>query len=159
MSVVCKICKNPLRQDIDGALVAGGSVRRVAARFRLPKSSLHDHMTNCLKTLLADRAVLRDQRHGDKLLDKLEELLTESSDIVRRAKRDGNDVLVLRAISESRDTLRMIGEFTGVKAEPPPRVQTNYQIIFQNGRPIMQKVDESEAIELPALAGPKDTVQ
>jgi hypothetical protein len=152
----CRICANKERSAIDERLVAGRGVREVAAEFGFSKSSVHRHRTNCLKRLLtkADSSQSRELRRADQLLGKLDKLLKEALSVARRAKRGGDDALLLKALNEARDTVRLMGEFTGAKVEPAPKTQTNYVIVFEGGRPVMKKA-EGEIIEARALPSPE----
>lgn len=147
MQVGCSICANDTRRRaIDDALIAGRSVRAIEAEFGVPKSTVHLHKARCLKALIVKTAEERNQGRGNELLDKLDGLLKKAMDVVKRAEKGGNDALVLKALNEARDTVRLIGDFTGARPEPPPRV--SYEIIFQAGRPVAR---QAEVIEIPAL--------
>lgn len=153
MAMTCTVCRHSDRQAIDSALLSGASVRHVAAQFGLKKSTVGEHRLRCMGGSVT-RAVQehkeREQVHlGDQLLHKLDGLLNEALAVARRAKRRRDDALLLKALSEARDTVRLMGDFTGVKPEPPPRV--SYQIVFEAGRPVARpaEVIDVSVSELP----------
>lgn len=54
MARTCTICSNPQLQEIDQALVAGGSIRDIAGRFGISRSALDRHKRDHLARFLAE---------------------------------------------------------------------------------------------------------
>jgi hypothetical protein len=144
--MACSICGNPeRRRAVDDGLLAGKGVRQIGTELGIPKSTVHNHKSRCVKPLLA-KAAIDAGRTGNDLLKKLDNLLKEALDVAKRAKAKGNDTLLLKALNEARDTVRLMGDFTGAKPEPPTRI--SYQIVFEAGRPVAKPAD---VIDVPAL--------
>lgn len=125
----CSICQRPDHEQIDAEIVAGRSVRAVAAAFGVPKSTIGLHKTRCLVATLAEAAA---RRHGDELLDQLDFLVETSLGVVARAEARKKDALLLKAVSATCDVLKLKASLTGMKPEPAPRV--SYSIVFDGGR-------------------------
>jgi hypothetical protein len=53
---ICSICQNPNKSSVDDVLMAGASVRAIAAQFGLSKSAVARHRTGCLAPLVAAAA-------------------------------------------------------------------------------------------------------
>ena len=117
-NLVCSICANEARRRaVDDALLAGKGVRQIQAELGIPKSTVHNHKTRCVRPLVS-KAASEAGRSGNDLLKKLDSLLKEALDVAKRAKENGNDTLLLKALNEARDTVRLMGDFTGAKPEP-----------------------------------------
>jgi len=143
----CKICRREDRETIDGALLRGEPERFVAEQFGLKKSTVHTHRARCVRTAIHDALERRHAEMGDGLLADLDFLLQKALAVVERAERRRRDPLLLKAIGQSLDVLRLRADLTGAKPEPPPRV--SYQIVFEAGRPVARPVS---VIEAPARA-------
>jgi hypothetical protein len=64
--MACRICESERLAEIEAGLRAGESCRGLAARFSLPKSSIHRHRTACM--VLAEVHQMALERHrGDGL--------------------------------------------------------------------------------------------
>lgn len=49
---MCKICDHPQRREIDRAILAGDSLRRIGTTFGTSKSEVDRHKNNCMKRLV-----------------------------------------------------------------------------------------------------------
>jgi hypothetical protein len=67
----CTICTHPALREIDRALMAGGSLRSLAAQYGLSVSALSRH-TKHLRRALDNAADEAHQSHQVALLDKLD---------------------------------------------------------------------------------------
>jgi hypothetical protein len=67
----CSICTHPAHTEIDNALLAGVSLRTLAAQHGLSVSALSRH-TKHLRQALADASDEAQQSHQAALLDKLD---------------------------------------------------------------------------------------
>ena len=65
------ICTHPALKEIDRALLAGGSLRSLAAQYGVSVSALSRH-TRHLRQALDDAADEAEHRHQAALLDKLD---------------------------------------------------------------------------------------
>lgn len=108
MTQACKICNHSDRLNIDRALVAGRSLAALGREYDVGTDSLRNHLQNHLSRQLVKSHELRTAMEGGNLLNEIEELLTRSKHILRRAEHDGRLNLALNAIKETRGTLELM---------------------------------------------------
>ncbi len=139
----CKICRRADREAIDLALTRGETERATAEQFGLAKGTVHRHRSRCIRRAITDAIERQHVQMGDSLLKMIDYLLEKVLVVVARAEGRRKDLLLLKAIGQSLDVLRLRADLTGARPEPAPRM--NYQIIFEAGRPV------ARVIEAPAL--------
>ncbi len=110
---MCVCCKSEHRDEIDKALLAGGEVRKIGARFGLPKSSVQRHKTHISATLaMAHRA--GEVARADDLLEQVRRLSEEAAATLRSARDTGDLRAANGAIRESLRSVelqaRLLGE-------------------------------------------------
>src|SRR3954470_10341024 len=96
----CLVCRHPQRHDIDLALVAGESLRRVAARHGLSHSCLARHKLQCIPTDLF-------QARRSKVIGDAEFVLGKVIELPRRAELLLNAAVL---VTDRRSALAAIGE-------------------------------------------------
>jgi hypothetical protein len=86
----CLICRSPARERIDGALIRGQSIRALATRHGLSRSTIAKHRKSCLPAREAQAVQTAAERHREGALGRLEERISEAKRIMREAKAKGN---------------------------------------------------------------------
>lgn len=69
MATTCRICTHEQRKDIDYDLIDGATIRDIAGRYDLSKSSVDRHRRNCLAARWV-RALAREEDATEELLVK-----------------------------------------------------------------------------------------
>ena len=110
MSQVCNVCSHPSKLEIDRGLVAGISMAGLSRQFGVSDDSLRNHRDNHLSRQLVKSHELRSAMESGNLINEIEDLLTRSKHILRRAEKDGHLTLALKAISETRGTLELMSK-------------------------------------------------
>jgi hypothetical protein len=114
----CGACQHPKRAALDAAIVAGDSLRMLAARFGISKSTLHRHKTqHLLEAIAYEGPAAGPEVWGDLLAkriealgDRAERLFGKAEDVMRRAERRRDGRTVLSAIKAASGVL---GELRG----------------------------------------------
>ena len=109
----CTVCTHEAKEAIDQALVAGGSRRTIANQYGLSDAAVGRHRENHLPTTLVKAAEAQDEAHGGKLLDQVQNLVTEALASIERSKDAGKERDVLGGIREARHSLELTGRITG----------------------------------------------
>lgn len=129
MARPCSICTSPLRGEIELALQRGLSVRQVAGRFSVSRSSIDRHVNNghCIITtpmvaLSGDLEQIADVEMYDNPSDLLAELKKASLDSFNMMRRRGDDPLAIAYLKEIRALLAMEIEVAERKASKPDYV-------------------------------------
>lgn len=110
----CETCQHPDRQEVEAAIIAGGSFRDVAGQFGRSKTSLQRHAATHIPEILSKARAVRERVTGDVLLDRLEELTTETREILADARAGEAHEVALKAINRLERQLelqaRLLGE-------------------------------------------------
>jgi hypothetical protein len=110
---LCSICSHPRRQDIEKAIVAGESNRRVASQFDLSEAAVRRHKKGGhLPGKLVKAAAAKERRDAQELLDLMDDLLTEAKGVVKDAKKSKDPRTLLLGIREGRETASRLLELT-----------------------------------------------
>lgn len=110
MSQKCSVCQHPDRRDIDAQLAEGGrSNRALSQTFVLSEDAIGRHRRNHIPVAVSRGAEEKGAVHGRDLLDRIrsaEEKLSGyeriAYNLAQKGFRQGDDALVLRALSEAR---------------------------------------------------------
>lgn len=92
----CLVCRHPQREQIDLALLSE-SVRRVALRFGVAKTTLHDHRSQHLPALLAQAYTSRELRMAltaPLLRERLEQLHSGAETIFQQSLGVENHIAI-----------------------------------------------------------------
>ena len=133
----CSICISPNREQIDIEIVNGTSVRDIAARFSLSRSSVGRHRVNCHKAIIASTlenskaAELLEaakQAEGSEVgitsLTRADEMYRRSRKAVIEAFKRKDYKVAFMGLREARGYLELIakmnGELNGGEASRPP---------------------------------------
>lgn len=103
----CGVCVHPQVEDINRALLAGGTLRELAGRYGVTKSSLHRHSAHLPATL-----VLAKQAHevakADTLLEQVASLQGRAMSIVTQAEQARDWRAALQGVKEARGCLELL---------------------------------------------------
>jgi hypothetical protein len=117
MSAICRVCSHPDRNQIDHAIVAGQSQRRIADQFGISASSVGRHRRQHIPATLARAQSLQEDERARGLVEQLLGIHDRTMAILERAEESGSLTTALTAIREARTNLELIGKFTGELVE------------------------------------------
>lgn len=125
----CAVCRHPEHVALDEMLLRGESIRAIARRFRLGKSTVHTHLKNghIPKTLVkaADAAAVSE---GDALLAKVLEVEQEVRRLAAKAEKAGDVRGALVGMRELSRILELLGRLSG---ELKSRTEVNIVVLPQ----------------------------
>lgn len=121
----CTICNHPQRAAIDQALVSGGSLRDIAGRFGVAKSSLERHRMDHLPQAIVKAAEQQDIRHAIDIIKQLQIINGVSLNILIDARNTGNPVLALKAIDRVQRQIELQAKLLGDLDDRPQINQVN----------------------------------
>lgn len=107
MANTCSICRNNRRNDIDRDLIGPDSLRDIAGRYRVAKSSLDRHRRNCLAPKVAAAFARHDAITGDKLIAYTSGLLEHAMLGMLRARQNDDDVSHRAYMGETRKAIEL----------------------------------------------------
>jgi transposase-like protein len=122
MPRTCTICAHEKRQEIDRAIVAGGSIRAIAGRFGTSRMALQRHKESHLPATLAEAHEAEEVARADTLLDQVNDLQAKTLAILQKAERAGDLRTAATAIGQARQNLELLGKLAG---ELRPDTQVN----------------------------------
>lgn len=119
MPRVCTVCTHPERAAIDTALVAGGTYRDIAGRFRLTKSAVERHKAEHLPASLVAAVGAEEVRQALDVLQQLKTINGAALTVLRdaRAAQDGD--LALKAIDRIQRQIELQAKLLGELDERP----------------------------------------
>ena len=113
MSITCKTCIHPSKEDIDKALLAGTPYRSVAKQYEASPPSVYRHQQDHLPAAMAKAVDAAEVAHGGTLLEQLQGLQAKALGILTKAESAGDLRTALMAVREVRGTLELVGKVTG----------------------------------------------
>lgn len=123
MTMTCKTCRHPQREEIDRALALGESTRGIAGRYGLAKSGVDRHASLHLRPALALQAQKMDD-HEKSIMVEMLSLHRRTLALLEQAEQAGDLRSALAAIREARGNLELVGRASGELL--PPQVQQVY---------------------------------
>jgi hypothetical protein len=111
MPMTCTICRHESIQRIDKELLTD-SLRNIAKRHGLSLPSLNRHKAHLPKQL-AKSELARKIGNADDLMSHAQRLLEEAERMARKAESEGSIRLVLLAIAEQRNVLKLFADIMG----------------------------------------------
>ena len=137
MTTRCRVCTHPRRAEIEAAIRSGVSLRQVAVRFGVARSSIDRHMGNghslAPVALTGDVEVIQDvpmSRDPSTLLQDLKRASLDSFNLMRRR---GDDPVAIAYLKEIRALLALEMEVADRKAARPDYVPTPGQVATAQG--------------------------
>ena len=128
MPQTCSICRNPQRDAIDAALIAGEALRSIAKRFGTSASAVFRHRNSDLSPALIQAKTERDSEHADTLLDQVRCLTDKAIELLAKAEKEGDTRGAFVGIREARGCMELVGKLTGELTTVPETL--NYQPMF-----------------------------
>src|ERR671920_1739146 len=109
MPRACTICSHEHRDAMEDAFIAGQAKRRIASQYGVSERAVRYNMREPLPALLALARDAERAARADTLLDRMEELQSQTLAILD-APEDQRTALA--AIAQARRNLELIGEVT-----------------------------------------------
>lgn len=119
MGQVCRCCSSPHKAAIDEALVAGRSGEDISRSFQVSEASVQRHRVSHLSPALIAIKQRREERHGIKLVDRLESVVAKVENLIEIAEADKQPAMMLAAAKEFRSGVELIARLTGELDERP----------------------------------------
>ena len=140
MPARCTICHHAERDVIEESLISGASMRDIAGRFELAKSSLSRHMASHLPADAIEESAAREVQRAETLRDRLEDLYGRAERILDEAEAAGRPNVALAGIKELRGILEFASKIAGSFTQEPVVIQLS----LHDGRPLrsIQAVEE-----------------
>lgn len=123
MSMTCRTCRHPKREEIDRALAEGESSRRIAALYGLAETSVRRHGKLHMRPALARQAQKLDV-HEKSILSGVLSLHARTLALLAQAEEAGDLRSAIAAVREARGNLELTGRATGELL--PPQLQQVY---------------------------------
>ena len=119
MPARCTICYHPERDAIEESLISGASMRDIAGRFELAKSSLSRHMASHLPADVIEESTARDAQRAETLRERLEDLYGRAERILDEAEAAGRPTVALAGVKELRGILEFASKIAGSFTQEP----------------------------------------
>lgn len=123
----CTVCGHKDLKEINRALLSGTSLRDVAGRYGLEKSSLSRHK-KCNGAALARTAEARADRRGETLAEEIRRKKGEAEELQASAVRDGDPRTALMAIKVYADLVKLLLDAAALAASGPDEVEVVLQV-------------------------------
>jgi hypothetical protein len=113
MTRVCTVCNHPEAFEINEKLIVeGASVRDIAGRYGLEKSTVQRHKDH-IPQLLVKASEAQQVADADALLDQVKDLQGRTLDILSRAEDQAEDERALKAVREVRSNIELLARLAG----------------------------------------------
>jgi hypothetical protein len=147
----CSVCDHTERRNLEIALLAGASVREVAQRYHLTKSTVARHQRLHLRPRLTPAEVaapaivqaIDDQNLRFDVMASMRELHTRTLALLTKAEASNDMHVALRAVREARGNLELLGRLDG--SLDGPTAPTSGNVIVQ-----VQYIDKAIVQHPPA---------
>jgi hypothetical protein len=149
MSVTCKTCTHPAKEEIDKALLAGQPYRGVAKQYEASAPSVYRHQQDHLPAAMVKAVEAAEIAHGDSLLEQLKWLQVKALGILTKAEQAGDLRTALIAVREVRSTLELVGKVTG---ELVSRHEVSVSHLIMPGKSLEELEDRARRLDA-LLAG------
>lgn len=128
MPRTCTICASPKRNEIDSALIDGGTLRDIAGRFKVSKSAVDRHRAHITALVQAHTAEVAEtlDSHISKAQGRAESLYAAAEEVLQGALKVGNAAAVLQSVRTACHVLseaRALAELRGAR-EPASSADT-----------------------------------
>jgi hypothetical protein len=114
MPQTCTICRHQRRNEIDGALVEGESLRNIAKRTETSATALHRHKAQHIPKSLVLAQETAEEVQAGTLFERLRSVGRVTQEILREARGTKNHIVALQAIGRIERQLeleaRLLGE-------------------------------------------------
>ena len=110
----CSVCTHPQAEEINKMLVEGRPLSDIVSIFPdLTKSAVHRHAKTHVPKALSKAKDAELEASGDSLLHQVQDLQGRTLAILLEAERKKEHAISLRAISEARRNLELLGKLAG----------------------------------------------
>lgn len=143
----CSVCEHAERRNVETALLAGASIREVAQRYGLTKSTVARHQRLHLlpKLTAAESAVparmqaLENYEARLDVMAAMRELHARTLTLLTKAETSNDVHAALRAIREARSNLELLGRLDGSLDGPvaAPSGNVTVQVVYTDKAVIM----------------------
>ena len=107
--MVCRVCRSPLRAQIDRALVAGAlSLRDLAEQYGVSSSALHRHQRTCLPDELVQAVIAVQALDAEGCLVEADRLRRRAEQLLEDALERGDYRTALAAMAQCRGSLDLL---------------------------------------------------
>jgi hypothetical protein len=132
MAMTCSVCRSPNVMEINESLVAGGTLRSIADRWSVSKTSLLRHKADHLPKTLLKAKDAAEVLSADNLLDTVGELEGDARRIAKAAEASGDLRVALAGIRELVRITELLAKLTGQLDGKPvdPGGVDNRRVIF-----------------------------
>ncbi len=125
MPRTCTVCAHPDLEAIDEALVSRQPYRAIAERHCLSSSAVLRHSQNHVSPALAALQAERERAGGERLVDRIEDLMDRADRLLSASEESGKVVQALAAVREMRALLELLGKASGELKPDGPQVVVN----------------------------------
>ena len=132
MSRVCTICTLPLkeRRQVDEELVVRVPYRTIAHHFGVSRYALMRHAKEHLPDTLTKAYEAEEAARADDLLRDARNLRAYSIAVLLAAEKVEDHITMLRAMRETRENLRLLGELHGkLETQPVVNIHLHPQVV------------------------------
>ena len=112
MSMVCKICSDPNRLEIDRAIVQNGNLSKIAKKYNVPYGSLYSHAQEHLSRQLVQALERKGIAESMNLMNRIDHILISAEKIFERNYAVGKDRTALKALGEQRSTIELLAKIS-----------------------------------------------
>ena len=107
MPQTCKICRHEKRQEIDQALLGGGSLRNIAQQYATSPWALHRHKQADIPATLVKAKQVEEVQDASTLFGRLRSLSNEARGILEEARASKDHSIALNAIGRTEKLLEL----------------------------------------------------
>lgn len=142
MPRLCTICAHPQRVEMESAVLGGKSIRSAAKAAGICWSALQRHLKHLPVAIAraAETEALQIEACG-KLPARIEELIAQTRQILKSAKKKNDFAAALAAIRANLSCLEMLGKISG---ELGPRAEVIVATQVNTGEPGEPAVSKEE---------------
>ena len=113
----CTVCEHPDRAELDRAITGGASLSQLAARFRLPATTIGRHRANHVPTeamrAAVQAAAVVEADHGVGLAQGAARLRTDALRLLAKAEAAGDLRTALAGVREAARCIELMAKLSG----------------------------------------------
>lgn len=110
--MMCKICSDTRRLEVDREIIQGGNIARIAKKFDLPYNSLYNHAQNHISRQLAQAWDKKQMEQDFDLLGRIDQIILRAENIFKRNYAKGHDATALKALDSQRNTIELLAKIS-----------------------------------------------
>ena len=152
MPRACTICVNPLRSEIDAALVGGTAYRNIAERFGTSLAAIFRHRSHASQAIVK-AAERREEQLGDNLLDEMRRIQRKAWQLLAKAEAGGDVRGAIVALREARECIESLGHMLSLASDTAPALNTMTVRVIYLGEAPRHEWEELSASYAALLPG------